>query len=176
MLIVRHKRTSGFGGSWAPAVLALLLTSCSEEVDRSQLGQAQTPLPDQPVSGRGSAGQLEIEKAIEPYVKIARSTYPEAKARFQTGLPEGSAFLVTTRIRDDSGGLEQAYVLVKEIEGGRVVGIIASELTTVSGFRIGQPYELSESEVLDWTIANPDGTQEGNVVGRFLAEWQKQQR
>ena len=27
---------------------------------------------------------------------------------------------------------------------------------------------MKESDVLDWTISKPDGTEEGNFVGKFL--------
>jgi hypothetical protein len=37
----------------------------------------------------------------------------------------------------------------------------------------GDPHTFSESEVIDWLISRADGTEEGNVVGKFLDEWQK---
>jgi hypothetical protein len=102
--------------------------------------------------------------------------YPEAKRRFLAGLPSGAAFFTTVRLRDEAGGMEQVFVRVMKIEDGQIAGSIASNLTAVTGFRKGQAYSFPETEVLDWTIANPDGTQEGNLVGRFLAEWQKASR
>ncbi len=159
---------------WAPAALAFALLSCNQEPDKTQIGRAEPPFPDQPIGGRSLTKLRKIERAIEPYVKHARSTYPEARARWQSGLPEGSALYVTVQINDDAGRLEQAFVQVTSIEGGQVAGTIASEMTTVKGFRFGQSHSSPETEIMDWTITNPDGTQEGNVVGRFLAEWQKQ--
>ena len=154
------------------AVLTLTLASCAQERDPSQLGQSEIPLPDQPIGGTSTTERRKIEQAIEPYVKIARSTYPDAKARYQSGLPDGSMFFVTVQIHDDAGGMEQAFVQVTSIDSGQVAGIIASEMTAIRGFRLGQSHTFSETEILDWTISNPDGTQEGNIVGRFLAEWQ----
>jgi uncharacterized protein YegJ (DUF2314 family) len=134
---------------------------------------AVIPLPDQPVGGTGAAGLQEVENAIAPYVQKARSTYPDAKRRFLTGLPEGAAFFTTVRLHDDAGGMEMVFVKVTKIDGGQVAGVIASDIDTVRGYRLGQAYTFPETDVVDWTISNPDGTQEGNVVGRFLAEWQK---
>jgi hypothetical protein len=134
---------------------------------------AVMPLPDQPVGGSGAAGLQEVENAIAPYVQKALSTYPDARRRFLTGLPEGAAFFTTVRLHDDDGGTEQVFVKVTEIDGGQVAGVIASDVTTVRGYRLDQPYTFPETEVVDWTISNPDGTQEGNIVGRFLAEWRE---
>ena len=35
------------------------------------------------------------------------------------------------------------------------------------------PVMFPESELVDWVITHPDGIEEGNVVGKFLDEWQK---
>jgi hypothetical protein len=69
--------------------------------------------------------------------------------------------------------MEAVFVEVTKIDGGQVAGTIASDLTTVREYHLGQAHSFLETEVVDWTIANADGTQEGNIVGRFLAEWQK---
>ncbi len=31
-----------------------------------------------------------------------------------------------------------------------------------------QEYSFNEDELLDWLISKPDGSEEGNVVGKFL--------
>jgi uncharacterized protein YegJ (DUF2314 family) len=135
--------------------------------------QAVIPVPDQTFGGTGAAGLQEVENAIVPYVQKARSTYPDAKRRFLSGLPDGAAFFTTVKLHDNAGRMEQVFVQVMKIEGGRIAGVIASDITTVTSFHEGQAYTFPETEVLDWTIANPDGTQEGNLVGRFLFEWRK---
>jgi hypothetical protein len=38
----------------------------------------------------------------------------------------------------------------------------------VSGFKLGQTYTFNESDLIDWFISKPDGSEEGNVVGKFL--------
>ena len=54
------------------------------------------------------------------------------------------------------------------IAGTRVVGRLWSDVRTVSGYRRGQRYEMDERDLVDWMVANPDGSEEGNVVGKFL--------
>ena len=39
---------------------------------------------------------------------------------------------------------------------------------TLIGYGMGQFYSLPESQLIDWMIAKPDGTEEGNEVGKFL--------
>ena len=48
-----------------------------------------------------------------------------------------------------------------------VSGIISNVIRTVSGFQNGQRYEFSESEIYDWLITKPDGSEEGNYVGKY---------
>jgi hypothetical protein len=38
----------------------------------------------------------------------------------------------------------------------------------VHGYRLGDRYTFPESELRDWLIAKPDGSEEGNYVGKFL--------
>ncbi len=109
-----------------------------------------------------------FDAAIKPYVEKARKTYPEAKARFLAGLPVNNFFFVTARLRDDAGRWEQVFIAVREIKDGIISGLIASDIETVSGYQAGNKYSLPESEILDWTISKPDGTEEGNFVGNFL--------
>jgi hypothetical protein len=128
---------------------------------------------DQPVEVKGKAADEEYRAAIAPYVEKGKKTYPEAKKRYLAGLPAGHHFFVVTRLRDGSGTSEQVFVAVAAIKGDRITGRIATDIMRVKGFRNGDPYSFPESEVIDWLIAHPDGTEEGNVVGKFLDEWQK---
>jgi hypothetical protein len=113
------------------------------------------------------------EASIKPYSEKARSTYPDAKRRFLAGLPKGNTFYVTALIvdtpdQDGSRRFEQVFIAVRAIRDERIYGYIASELNHVREFKSGAPYDLPESELRDWTIVRPDGTEEGNYVGKFL--------
>lgn len=109
-----------------------------------------------------------FEKAIAPYVAQARATYPQARERFLAGLPKGQLFFLTTRIKDRKGNVAQTFIEVKAIQNGIVTGRISNDLIVVEGFRQGDTYAFPEREMIDWTIVKPDGSEEGNFVGKFL--------
>ena len=109
-----------------------------------------------------------LDSAMAPYVAQARATYPGAKRRYLAGLPTGQSLFLTTRLKDAAGHLEQVFIAVDSIRGARVFGRIWSEVALAQGFRLRQPYSFSEGEILDWLITKPDGTEEGNTVGKFL--------
>jgi uncharacterized protein YegJ (DUF2314 family) len=110
----------------------------------------------------------EHEKTIAPYIKTARATYPAARTRFLAGLPPRNQFFVVTRLVDSSGHWEQVFVRVTTIDGETITGIISSDIRLVSGFKAGQSYAFTEPALIDWLITRPDGSEEGNVVGKFL--------
>jgi hypothetical protein len=128
---------------------------------------------DQPVHASGKADAEEYRAAIAPYVEKGRKSYPEAKKRYLAGLPAGHHFFAVTNLRDGSGTSEQVFVAVAGIKDGRITGRIASDVIGVKRFKNGDPYTFPESELVDWLITRPDGSEEGNVVGKFLDEWQK---
>lgn len=122
---------------------------------------------DKPVSAE-AAQMAALEIAIVPYVKKAKETYPAAKKRYLEGLPPKHIFFLVTRLHDKKGTFEQVFIEIQSITDGKVKGIIASDINRVEGFRRGQEFSFRESELLDWLISKPDGTEEGNVVGNFL--------
>lgn len=128
---------------------------------------------DKPVQVEGQDAAKQYEAAIAPYVEKGRETYPQAKRRFVGGLPAGHSFFVVTRLRDEAGTVEQVFIAVSAIKNDRITGRIASNIRMVKAYKYGDPYSFSESELLDWLISCPDGTEEGNVLGKFLDEWQK---
>ena len=40
----------------------------------------------------------------------------------------------------------------------------------MAGYKAGDSYTLSERDIVDWVIVRPDGSEEGNVVGKFVEE------
>ena len=112
---------------------------------------------------------------MQPYIQRARATYPAAKARVLAGLPQGSDFFVTARLRDSQGRSEQVFVAVDRIANGRIRGRIATSVRFVAGYKTMDPYELSETDVIDWTIVDAFGREEGNVVGTFLEQYRDPQ-
>ena len=122
---------------------------------------------DRPV-GAESASIAHLDSAMQTYIAQARATYPAAKARFLAGLPAGQSFFLTTRIVDGVGRFEQVFIAVDSIKGTTVYGRIWSEVSLVQGYRLRQPYSFPESKIVDWLITRPDGTEEGNYVGKFM--------
>jgi len=119
----------------------------------------------------------EWEKSIlmmkrQPYIEQAKKTYPQARARFQSGLPAGYTFFVTIDLHEN-GADENAFMAVRKISGGKVTGALATKLLKVKSYQYGKVYVFPESEVLDWTITSPDGKEEGNFIGKFLDEYYK---
>ena len=109
-----------------------------------------------------------LEKAIAPYVASARQTYPAARSKFLGGLPLGEHFFVVARIFDSAGRWEQVFIRVQTIQDGVITGVISSDVTLVTRYKPGQTYTLRESELVDWVITKRGGTEEGNVVGKFM--------
>lgn len=125
-------------------------------------------LASSPTSDRPQMPAVSLDAAIAPYVEEARKSYPTAKARFLHGLPSDQTFFVTVQLKDAAGHSERVFLRVAEVQGTTVFGTIANEVVLVEGFKAGQRYSVDESEILDWLIAKPDGSEEGNFVGKFL--------
>jgi hypothetical protein len=153
-------------------VLAFSSAAFSQQPNQ-EVNVAPNAPKDKLVHAEGSEVQR-FEAAIKPYVELARKTYPEAKQRYLKGLPPKNTFFVTTRLRDGAGRFEQVFIAVKEINDGKITGLIWSDIQTVSGYKIGDSYTFPESELVDWTISKPDGTEEGNFVGNFLETYRPQ--
>jgi hypothetical protein len=111
-----------------------------------------------------------FDQAIAPYLAQARASYPDARRRFLAGLPRAHVFFVTTRLIEGSES-EDPFVQVDAIQDGQIHGRIGSTMARVKSFKRGDPVTFPESAVMDWTITKPDGTEEGNAVGKFLRTW-----
>ena len=151
------------------SIIFVLLFSCIAYAQQSdkEIKLAPNAPVDNPKQITKSQTQ-KLEDAIKPYVENARKTYPQAKERYLKGLPANETFFVTAVLHDVMGKSEQVFVAVREIKNGKIKGLIASDIQLVSGFKLGDFYVLPESEILDWIISKPDGTEEGNFVGKFL--------
>jgi hypothetical protein len=153
------------------ALVLIFSGSMSAQQPERDVHVAPNAPPDKPV--QATAEQLQsFEEAIKPYIEKARKTYPEARKRYLKGLPPKHTFFVTTRLHDASGRFEQIFVAVKEIKDGKIKGLIWSDIEFVPGYAKGDTYSFPEEELIDWTISKPDGTEDGNFVGKFLDTYQ----
>ena len=125
--------------------------------------------PDKPIRMDTPDKFAAYEKAVAPYIAKARATYPAAKQRFLAGLPPGHRFSVRVPLFDRSGNKrEDTFVNVEKIKNGDITGTITNEMGVVKEYKIGQRITFPESKVDNWLILRPDGTEEGNYVGKFL--------
>jgi uncharacterized protein YegJ (DUF2314 family) len=122
---------------------------------------------DKPVAANGEQVK-KFEAAIAPYVKKAREALPEAKKKYLAGLPQNQIFYVTIKLYDSSKTYEQVFVRITSWKGESIQGILDSSPSIIPNHTKGEKLTCRESEILDWTISKPDGTEEGNFVGKFL--------
>ena len=127
---------------------------------------------DQPANLTAQCQWRALVRTTEPLVVEARRTYPGAKQRFIAGLPARQTFFITVRLDDALAHHEQVFIAVDSIAGDSLVGRIASEIGVIQGYRAGQRYVAREVDVVDWLISKPDGSEEGNAVGKFLDTYQ----
>jgi hypothetical protein len=111
-----------------------------------------------------------LDEAMKPHVEQAQKTFPGTKARFLAGLQKGQFLFVTTRLYDECGRSELVFISVTGIQGGIVEGRIWSHPNPniLTSYRFRDRYAFPEAQLVDWLIAFPDGSEEGNLVGRFM--------
>jgi hypothetical protein len=112
-----------------------------------------------------------VDQALSPFVEMGRASYPEARERFFCGLPEGYRFYVRTEQFDFRGRSKSVFVLVDSIDDGVIRGVIANNVSLAPNQARGDAIALPEQELTDWAIVAPDGSAEGNFVGRFLVNY-----
>jgi len=152
----------------------LLCIACAHRAPSAPAASpSASPPTDSPAQLQGDDDIQKLLAAIEPYVQKARATYPAVRERFLAGLPEGSALFVTAQLHDAAGNMEQAFVQVDSIHDGQIGGIIRNDINTVVAHHQGERYSFPEQDLIDWTIVSADGSEEGNVVGKFLETWQQ---
>ncbi|RPD49534.1 hypothetical protein DNI29_01670 [Hymenobacter sediminis] len=140
-----------------PLLLAALLTG---------VAQAQ-----QPVAPGISLLVRQLAQAPEPLpalpLKEARRTLPQARQRYQGGLPTGASFYLTARVLNEAATPEPVVLAVDSWQGNHISGRIMRP--GPNGFPTpGATVNLDESAVLDWIVLRPNGAEEGNFLGKFL--------
>jgi hypothetical protein len=65
-----------------------------------------------------------------------------------------------------------AFLAADSLARDSIFGRIWSQITVVRGYRLRDRHGVAEAELLDWLITKPDGSEEGNVVGKFLDTYQ----
>ena len=140
------------------------LVGCVVLTGSSLTGQAP---PDRPLD-LDSAAVLCVRRATAALTDRAQATLPGVVRRFQSGLPGDQEFSVTIRLYDNRGREEQVFVVIHEMRGDTLVGVLASDIRLVHGFAAGMGVLVLPAAVLDWTILHADGTEEGNLIGKWV--------
>ena len=112
--------------------------------------------------------QKKFDKQIAPYVKKARETLLYAKNKFLSGLSKGEGFFLTIRLFDRDGEWEQVFIRVTKWSNNKISGYIDSDLGRLKEYKTLQNVDFNESDILDWLFTKPDGSEEGNYVGKYL--------
>jgi hypothetical protein len=133
---------------------------------------ARTAPQDRPVTAVDLCRYNQFLKATKPFVIRARATLPAAVSRFRAGLPPHQTFFISTRLTDSTGRHEQVFVAVDSVADSSFTGRIWSNIEVVKGYRLRQRVEVRLADVVDWMISKPDGSEEGNEVGKFLDTYQ----
>jgi hypothetical protein len=158
---------------WIPGALVAAL-ACGPTPPRSlPTPQVAPNAPaDRPAYATDTSGAHRLQQLVERCAERAHATYPAVRARYLHGLPANQTLFVTINLRDAEGRTEGVFLAVDEIRADTVRGRIWNQIGVVHGFQYGQALAVPESEVLDWTISHPDGTEEGNYVGKAIDEIQ----
>jgi uncharacterized protein YegJ (DUF2314 family) len=138
--------------------------------------RAKAAPADKSTSTRGQEQVDAYDRAIAPYVAKARASYPAAKKRYLAGLPPDHTFAVWIRLyqndkKSRENRHEDVFVVVEQIKEGKIRGYINNKLDLLTNYQKGERIQFPESDVKNWVIVRPDGSEEGNDVGKFLEHW-----
>jgi hypothetical protein len=148
----------------------LFLTTLLISVNLFSQDESTSPdgVKDKPVNVSNTEELKKLDKLIESPRKKALKSLPKTKERYLKGLPKGETLYLTVRIFDKDGKFEQIYARVKTWEGDKISARIGNALGVVKEYKQGQLIEFKESDVLDWTIVNAKGEEEGNYIGKYI--------
>jgi hypothetical protein len=149
-------------------LIVWVIASCAHAPIEQPVSIAPTAPRDNPAYVTTDTAMAQMAALLEPCRRKALGTWPGARSRFQAGLPQHQSLFVTTRLHDARGRMEQVFVAVDRIERDSVAGRVWSDIAVVQGFRRGQQLVIPESDIVDWMISKPDGSEEGNLMGKFI--------
>ena len=143
------------------SMVILCLVPCAEGIAQVF---ANSP-PDAPMPFK-KKDWTEFRRKSRVLTQQARETWPAAKQRFLND--RRTMLFVSTTLQDNAGNQEFVFVKVNMVSMGLIVGEIASDIISVRGYKAGDPIKLKESIIEDWTIYNPDGSEDGNLIGKAM--------
>jgi hypothetical protein len=109
-----------------------------------------------------------ISEAVEKLSPDALKTWPAAKRRFLDGLLERQSLFVTVLVFEPDGRSEYLFVAVDEIDKDQIRGRIWNDVKVLKSLSFRAPMELPEDAISDWLITQPDGSEDGNIIGKYI--------
>lgn len=151
--------------------LVLLFAACSSPATKNEAPENNAPVASNAPADKATT--LKADEAgdylalIEKASAEALKTLPEAKNRFLKNHKADEAFFLTINLKEGNS-VERVFVRVTKWSGDKIGGTIANEIVGLTNYKQGQEIEFSESEIMDWTFSKPDGTEDGNYIGKAL--------
>jgi hypothetical protein len=148
---------------WISHVLSLVLFNSA-----SYAQQGPHLAENAPVDCAFETTTTDLFGVIEEKSPEAMKSWPEAKARFLRGLPDNHSLFVTFILVDQEQRAEYVFLAVDAISDEGVSGRLWSNLFVVEGFEHGDRFLVEEEAISDWLISKPDGTEDGNLIGKYM--------
>lgn len=108
---------------------------------------------------------VNMEKLLDEYRVKATQSLPYFNEKLKEH--RDKEYYVITRVYEGDF-YEQVFVHVTAYVKGVYQGTIASEPMGRVKFTRGADIKVADAEVVDWTIVKPDGTEEGNLLGKMI--------
>jgi len=158
--------------SWHLVAAAALLIIATPVHGQRSVDVAPNAPQDRNVRATLRCQAAAMKAAIAPLSAAARASFPAARERFERGLPPRHTFFATTWLHDNLEHEELVFIAVDSVSGTgdatRIAGRIWNPVNIVRGYSYRQPYSFPAADLVDWMVARPDGSEEGNEVGKFM--------
>ena len=129
--------------------------------------------PNAPVDCAASFERADLQAVVERLSPEAMKRWPTIRSRYLAGLEPGQSLFVTILLEEQGGNSEYVFVAVDGIEADKLRGRIWNDIVAIHGLQRGSSIELTEDAISDWLISNPDGSEEGNVIGKAVDEMEQ---
>jgi hypothetical protein len=110
----------------------------------------------------------DLASIVERFSSDALKTWPTAKQRFLAGLPAQHSLFVTLLLSEPDGTSEYLFVAVDEIVEDQIRGRVWNDVKNIRGLYFRAPIQIPEDAISDWLISKPDGSEDGNIVGKYM--------
>src|SRR5436190_17098183 len=102
---------------WSAALIAISPAVAASQGATQLAPNAPT---DSPVQTAQKCIWVAMDRAMQPYIAQARTTWPDARSRYLAGLPPRHTFFVTALLVDGQDRREQVFVAVDSIRNGTI--------------------------------------------------------